>query len=110
MPPRKHFECKACKSKHIKPIDDECPFVTANDAEEGAGDNNVTQEDSEGELDVGTKILKELKDFSQRLEKIENKVQENKDSISKLNSPVPAAARDKQVAAPVIPTVAALQQ
>ena len=32
MPKRKtYFQCKACQSKHIKPIDTECPFVVSTD-------------------------------------------------------------------------------
>ena len=111
MPPKKYFNCKACKSKHIKPIDELCPFSSQTQQErQGPAQNEpvshqqTDNSDSDTDIDIGTQILTEMKNFGTRLSNIETKVADNQTSIQSLS----AAAAPSQ--ASVIPSLPHLQQ
>ena len=104
MPPKKYFNCKSCKTKHIKPIDQLCPFMAP--VQETILNEQTSDADSNPDIDMGTQILKEMKNFGSRLTNIESKVADNQNSIQNLNS----ASAQQQNATQVIPTMAHLQQ
>ena len=97
MPKRKtYFTCKSCKSKHIKPIDEQCPFnvnIVENDIVSvvdnidnvidsvdnvDSTDHNV-QDFNQTSIttDLGLQILSAVMTFDSRLTAMERRVQTN---------------------------------
>ena len=76
MPSKKYFNCKTCKTKHIKPIDELCPFnQAAQNAPAPVAQDPVPQQqsentDSDTDTDIGTQILTEMRNFGTRLTQI----------------------------------------
>ena len=93
MPKRKtYFTCKSCKSKHIKPIDEDCPFninVIENDNISVVDSNvdkidNLVQDSNQNSVsqDLGSQILSAIHTFDSRLTAMEQKVQNNPMSLT----------------------------
>ena len=122
-------QCNACKSKHIKPIDTECPFVISTDDSASVSNQNMDQNSvilqenveetgaqSNISQDIGSKILSAIQSFDSRLSVMESKVAENAARLTTRASPSvatnesPCAATRHSTAQPsVVPSLEAMQ-
>ena len=136
MPKRKtYFTCKSCKSKHIKPIDDQCPFnvnvaendnVSVVDNVDNAADGVDSVHGADVSLqdvnqmpintDLGSQILSAIKTFNSRLTAMERRVHTNVNPVTcdptkgaTASAPAPMVNCSSQVQATALPSLSDLQ-
>ena len=119
MPPRQ-YKCTACGHRHIKPINDKCPFVDINQQDDADSDipcgqpqnddRSTTSSDSSSVSDVpvkmGEQILDKLIAIEGRVASMQHQIQSNStriDDMATSRSVTPTARAD------VIPSMSTLQ-
>ena len=130
-----YFTCKSCKSKHIKPIDEHCPFnvnivendivsvvdnidnvIDSVDNVDSAGNNVQESNQASITTDVGSKILSAIKTFDSRLTAMEWRVQTNVNPLTfdptsgaTASASVPVVNHSSQAQSAALPSLSDLQ-
>ena len=121
MPPRQ-YKCSACGHRHIKPINDKCPFVDINQhaededidipcAQRSSDDQSTTSSEvtsiSDVPMKMGEKILEKLVSIEDKVASMQHQINSNTAKIGEVAAArgVTSTVRDDTV----IPSMGALQ-